>query len=188
MRGGKHVSQHIRGTDYEQLDMMPSKLSYRNLDLTLEKQKKPVERLKQLLQPLRQEYEFIFLDCPPNISLVSENIFHAADLILVPMIPTILSAMTYEKLLKFFDKYGLSKRRIRPFFSMVERRKKLHADLMQSMLKENGKFLTTAIPYLSEVERMGLYREPLTRRYPNSRSAVAYQLLWEEIKKLQKNG
>jgi hypothetical protein len=46
----------------------------------------------------------------PNITLVSENVFESADVILVPMIPTTLSMMTYRKLVQFFDEAGLDKK------------------------------------------------------------------------------
>ena len=48
-------------------------------------------RMRGRLKPLAEEYDFIFLDCPPSISLVSESVFYAADALLVPVIPTILS-------------------------------------------------------------------------------------------------
>ena len=63
------------------------------------------------------EYDYVFLDCPPNITLVSVNIFYASDLILVPVIPTTLSYRTLENLLTFFKKEKLGLKKILPFFS-----------------------------------------------------------------------
>ena len=51
-----------------------------------------------MLEPLRGEYEYMFLDCPPSISLVSESVFEAADALLVPIIPATLSSRTFEQL------------------------------------------------------------------------------------------
>ena len=65
----------IKGTDHERLDLLPSDFSYRHLDLALDAFRKPTERLTRVLAPLRGEYDYIFLDCPPSISLVSESVF-----------------------------------------------------------------------------------------------------------------
>ena len=51
-----------------------------------------------MLEPLRDEYDYIFLDCPPSISLVSESVFEAADALLVPIIPATLSSRTFDQL------------------------------------------------------------------------------------------
>lgn len=82
LKGGRHIEKNIRGTDYENLDMLPADFSYRNIDIALDDCKKSHHRLAKVLHPLEDDYERIFLDCPPNITLLSENIFHAADHIL----------------------------------------------------------------------------------------------------------
>ena len=94
--GKRDLEDCIRGTDYEGLDLLPADFSYRNMDLFLEHTKKPERRLHQLLEPLAGEYDYVFLDCPPSISLVSENVFYAADAVLVPTIPTPLSLRTFQ--------------------------------------------------------------------------------------------
>ena len=56
------------------------------------RQASPTRRLGAVLEPLQDEYEYTFLDCPPSISLVSESVFEAADALLVPIIPATLSS------------------------------------------------------------------------------------------------
>jgi len=46
---------------------------------------------------MQTQYDVVFLDCPPSISLLSENVFHAVDTLLVPMIPATLSVRTFER-------------------------------------------------------------------------------------------
>ncbi len=130
IRGGKHIDKNIKGTDFSNLDLLPSKLSYRNLDLALDALKNSKKRLKQILNELEDNYDYLFMDCPPGISLVSENVFNAADIIIVPLIPTTLSELTYEKLIKFFKKNDINSKKIYTFFSMVETRKTLHQETM----------------------------------------------------------
>ena len=84
LSGRRDIDGLIKGTDFEKLDLLPADFSYRNMDLMLGEAKKPVRQLLRLLRPLSEEFDRIFLDCPPSISLVSENIFRAADALLIP--------------------------------------------------------------------------------------------------------
>ncbi len=180
LKGGKHIADNIRGTDYLGLDLLPADFSYRNIDIALDDLKKAEQRLAKVLHPLLDEYDRIFLDCPPNLTLLAENIFYAADTILVPTIPTTLSVLSLKQLFKFLEKIGQNKKKALVFFSMVERRKKMHSDVMASMADAKG-VLPTPIPYLADVERMGIYRQPVTAALPSSPAAVAYNTLWQEI-------
>lgn len=184
LKGGKGIDKNIKGTDYDNLEILPSDLSYRNMDISLGNSKNAKKKLKDLLTPLQDEYDFVFLDCPPNITLVSENVFHAADCILVPCIPTTLSIRTLGQLIKFFKEKGLSLKKITAFFSMVERRKRMHQDNITKILgnKKISCFLMSQIPYLADVEKMGLTREPVAFTSPSSAATKAYESLWQEVK------
>jgi chromosome partitioning protein len=186
--GGRHLLEakgnlagRIKGTDYERLDLLPADISYRHLDLFLSDAKKPTRRLRTVLKPLAGDYDYVFLDCPPGISLVSEAVFDAAEVLLVPIIPTTLSLRTLEQLEEFRSERGSDGAQVLPFFSMTDRRKRLHRDIEESLPLEKPDLLTTTVPYASEVEKMGLRREPLVRFSPRSRAALAYRLLWDEI-------
>lgn len=182
VKGRKQLARSIKGTDYRGLDLLPADFSFRNLDLAYDQKKRSKKRLLEVLAPLAGEYDHIFLDCPPNLTLLSENIFHAADVILSPMIPTSLSRLTYEKLLAFFKSEGLDASRILAFFSMVENRKKLHREIRTQMASEYDTILANHIPYVSEIEQMGHYREPVMCFKPRSVGARSWLMLWQEIK------
>jgi cellulose biosynthesis protein BcsQ len=152
------------------------------MDLLLGENKKPALRLLKLLRPLADRYDLVVLDCPPSISLVSENIFRAADALLLPSIPTILSLRTLEQLLDFMEGHGL-KTPVYTFYSMVDRRKRLHQDVIASAGDPRCTVLQTLIPYASEVERMGLERRPVTDYAPRSTAGRAYRALWDEVKR-----
>ncbi len=131
---GKHeLDELIKGTDFVNLDLLPADFSFRNLDLVLDARKKPTQRLQKLLKPLADDYDFVFLDCPPSISLLSEAVFEASDILLSPVIPTTLSVRTLAQLSKFIKDNGSIKARLLPFFSMVDRRKKMHLDIIKSL-------------------------------------------------------
>jgi len=180
VRGKSDVDHLIRGTDYEFLDLLPADFSYRHLDIVLDGEKKPTRRLRRVLKPLADSYDYIFLDCPPNISLVSEAVFETAHALIVPLIPTTLSMRTMRQLLDFKRKNNLDALKVMAFFSMVDRRKKLHKEMVNS--HAGSWMLETDIPYASEVEQMGLKREPVSCYAPGGRSAVAYAALWSEIR------
>jgi cellulose biosynthesis protein BcsQ len=179
--GKRELDGLIKGTDFENLDLLPADFSFRNLDLVLDAKKKPTQQLKKLLKPLAEEYDFIFLDCPPNISLLSEAVFETSDILLSPIIPTTLSLRTLEQLETFIEDNKLHNLELIPFFSMVDRRKKMHLDIMESLVKIHPGLLTTVIPYASDIERMGLERMPLGGFIHKSRSIDAYNELWQEL-------
>ena len=179
--GDRELDGLIKATDFENLDLLPADFSFRNLDIILDERKKPTQRLKKLLAPLTKEYDFIFLDCPPNISLLSEAIFEASELLLSPIIPTTLSLRTLEQLKKYLKDNKLKNLQLLPFFSMADRRKKMHREIIESLAIQHPDILQAIIPYASDIERMGLERMPLGGYMKRSRSTEAYQSLWAEI-------
>src|ERR1700749_3884831 len=145
--GKRPLDDAIKGTDFENLDLIPADFTYRNMDLLLdlgtarESAAKPrgapggktARKLSKLLAPLAAEYDAVFLDCPPSVSLVSENVLHAADVIVVPLIPTTLSVRTLEQLAEFVAEFNGHKPELLAFFSMVDRRKKLHREITEKL-------------------------------------------------------
>lgn len=172
----------IKGTDYPNLDLLPADFSYRHLDVHLGDKRKPTRALAKVLKPFAAEYDFIILDCPPGISLVSEAVFETADYLLVPLIPTTLSVRTLEQLMSFGRKHDLQRMTLLPFFSMVDRRKRLHREIIVTLTARLPDMLTSEIPYSSEVEKMGVHRAALPEFAGQSRGALAYETLWQEIR------
>ena len=179
----KHpLADFIKATDYDRLDIVPADFSYRNMDLRLDETKKPIQRLRKLLKPLADDYDYVFLDCPPSISLVSENVFQAADALLVPTIPTTLSLRTLLQLMEFTREQGLGDLPVLPFFSMVDKRRQLHRLVVEHPPENIPRPLETYIPYASEVERMGVNQAPIAAFAPHGRAARSYEILWEELR------
>jgi chromosome partitioning protein len=176
--GKTDVDSQLKGTDTEGLDLLPADFSYRHMDLALGDEKRPERRLKAVIKPFRDEYEYTFLDCPPSISLVSEAVFEAADALLVPIIPATLSSRTLDQLHDVLS--GGPK--VLGFFSMADRRKKLHRQIMDELAGEHD-VLETVIPNSADVERMGSERAALVDFAPRSRAARAYADLWEEVRR-----
>lgn len=182
LSGKKGLAGNVKGTDFYNLDLMPADFSYRNLDILLDDLKKPTRKIRQLLKPVAKDYDYVFLDCPPGITLLSESIMIAADALVIPLIPTTLSLRTFEQIEEFCQKHKIRKTAILPFFSMVDRRKTMHKDILANLPKTHNEVLKTYIPYASLVERMGLEREPVSAYAPESVAGLAFYDLWQEIK------
>ncbi|MEO1874507.1 MAG: ParA family protein [Cobetia sp.] len=176
--GKQDMSRVIRSTDYQNLDVLPAEFSYRNLDHILEEEKRT--RLRKVLKPVRDDYDLVILDCPPSISSLSEQVFASADTLLVPIIPTVLSLRTLEQLNAYLAEIDLDVP-VWPFFTLVDRRKTLHKDVMESLKQDYPLQLSGFIPYSSVVERMGIERKPIGTFSRNSSPAVSYRSLWQEI-------
>jgi chromosome partitioning protein len=184
--GQRPLDDAIKGTDYELLDLIPADFTYRNMDLLLDKgpEAKQNRKLSRLLSPLSEEFDAVFLDCPPSISLVSENVLHAADVIVVPLIPTTLSVRTLDQLTEFLETFHGRRPEVLPFFSMVDRRKKLHREIVEELSAKREGIARTPIPSAALIENMSVTRAPVTASAPSSAIARAYRSLWAEVRAL----
>jgi chromosome partitioning protein len=188
VRGRRDPAEALKGTDVEGLDLLPADLSYRHLDLVLDREKRPRDGVGRVLRALADDYDLAIVDCAPSISLVSESVFAAADLLLVPLVPSTLSVRTLEQLHAFLDGARGRPPRVLAFLSMVDRRKRLHLSLAETLPQTFPGMAQAAIPAASAVELMGLDRLPLVESRPRDRAALAYAGLWKELREALDGG
>jgi cellulose biosynthesis protein BcsQ len=179
--GRRELPEAIIPSAYPGLDVLPADLSYRKFDLHLAERKRPTERLLKMSRVLRDQYDVLLLDCPPGISLLTENVLRAADALVVPILPTPLSLRMLAQLQDFIVSEGWSDLRLLPFFSMVDRRRALHCDLVVEARTQFPATLATEVPYWSDIERMSVRRAPVSAALPRSAAARIYAELWREI-------
>jgi chromosome partitioning protein len=184
VRGRRALNDSIKGTDYDDLDLLPADFTYRNMDLALDATKNSTQRIARLLKPLSADYDLVFLDCPPSMSLVSENVLQASDTILVPLIPTTLSVRTFEQLTDFIASLPGRRPTVLGFFSMVDRRKRLHRDIVEHVSARRSDIAATTIPALSVIEQMALRRQPLPAYAARSQAAERYEQLWAQTQQV----
>jgi chromosome partitioning protein len=182
IRGSRDLDKAIKGTDFDGLDLLPADFTFRNLDLILDTTKKPTQQLARLLRPLRTSYDLVFLDCPPGISLLSEAVLYAADLVLAPIIPTTLSVRTLDQLTEFISDMDGHRPALLAFSSMIDRRKRLHKEIAERLPAERDDVAATAIPALSVIEQMAVQRAPVTAFAPRSAASRGYAELWAEVR------
>jgi cellulose biosynthesis protein BcsQ len=177
------LSASLQDSEFDNLWILPSDLSARNADLMLNEMRQSKKKLSSMLSSIKKDFDVVFLDCPPGISLLHENIFAASDWLLMPNIPTTLSIRSYETVKNYFKENDLDKSKIKCFFSMVDHRKNLHHETMQEFYKDKL-FFKNYIPYLSDVEKMGVNQSPLFEFANSSYAAQCFRDLWKEVKKV----
>ncbi len=181
--GWRHL---VRSTTHPNLYLLPSDFRNHYLDRDLATQEASKKQFKQFLRQAKNEFEYIFIDCPPSMDLAAENVFQAADFVLVPMVPAQLSEHALQQVQSFFDERKYDRRKLIPFFNLVDMRRKLHRDTLATFKKKKRRIMRSFIPYSSSVEKMGVKRAPIYQFSSKSRAASCYRNLWQELKWFKK--
>jgi cellulose biosynthesis protein BcsQ len=181
IRGDRALRDVVVATEHDRLDLIPADFSNRRMDVHLDKRHDSATLLLKLMRPLQARYASLILDCPAGMSLVSENVMHAVDVLVVPLLPTPLSVRLLEQLLEFIAARGWNDVTVLPFFSMVDRRRALHNQTIAELRARFPSILATEVPYGADYERMAARRAPIESYAPASQAAETYRALWREI-------
>lgn len=163
-----------RASRIDRIDVLGADTSLRGLDrmfFDLGKKK----RLARLLEGLSGDYDRIILDCPPGLTETSEQVLQAADIVIVPVIPSPLSQRALGEVARFLIQKGGRHPPILPVFSMVDRRRSLHI----RALEEEPDW--PIVPMASAVEQMTVRRAPLGEFAAAAPAGRAYNALWAAI-------
>ncbi len=163
------VARQARPTRYPKLDLIGADSSLRRLDQLfhdLDKKK----RLAKLLGELKG-YDRVLLDCPPGLTETADQVMRAADLIVIPVIPSPLSQRAYEEVVRHLG----GRAALMPVHVMVDRRRALHAEAIAA----NPDW--PVVPMASAIEGMAAKREPVGASAPRSPAAQAFADLWRAI-------
>ena len=166
----------ITTTPVPRLDLLAADASLRALDrffFDLGKRK----RLAKLLDGLEKTYERIILDCPPGLTETSEQVMRAADIILVPVIPSPLSRRALDEVVAHLDRENGGHAPILPVFSMVDRRRALHLEA----IARNPEW--PVIPMASAIEQMSVHRAPVGSFAARSPAGMAFASLWTGVER-----
>lgn len=144
--------------------------------------------LKRALESIKNNYDYIIIDCPPSLSILTMNALVAADYVLIPVAPDILSLRGMENLIEYIIKV---KRVINPrleilgiIINMFDRRT-LHAkEAKQILIEEFGeqiRIFKTDIMYTTKVKDSYGAKKPVVLYDPNSEVARQYMILTKEV-------
>ena len=171
------VSGLIRPSNVVGIDVLPADESLRSLDYAFHDLGKR-KRLAKITEHLEADYDRIIIDCPPGLTDTSDQILRAADIVVVPVIPSALSQRSLDVIKEYVGSKKGPKVTLAPVFSMVDRRRAIHRAELD---KHKG---WPAIPMASAYERMSDERQPIGEMLPRSTAAVqAVADLWKRIEK-----
>ncbi|MCX9146960.1 ParA family protein [Erythrobacter sp. WG] len=173
---GSDPARLIRQTDYPGLDLLPADESIRALDRQLDRLGKK-KRLAKLGAMLGKDYDRVIFDCPPVLNSLSEQVIRAADLVIVPLPPSPLSARAFEVVVEGVRGTGKGHPPILPVLSMLDLRRSLH----KAAREANPTW--PAIPLASAVEQCAVERRPVGAFAPRSPAARAMAALWTAIER-----
>jgi chromosome partitioning protein len=165
------LEQLVCQTGIAGLDVLPADRSLREADgffAALGKKR----RLARLTEALGATYDRVILDCAPGLTPTSEQTMRAADLIIIPVIPSPLSRRAFDEVAQHLDRNMKGKVPILPVFSMVDRRRALHRDAQEQSPD------WPSIPMASAVEQMATRRLALGAFAPQSPALSAIDFLW----------
>ncbi|RZT54961.1 cellulose biosynthesis protein BcsQ [Sphingomonas sp. BK036] len=163
------VAKQARPTPYRHLDLIAADASLRGLDQLfhdLDKKK----RLAKLLGELAG-YDRVILDCPPGLTETADQVMRAADLIVIPVIPSPLSTRAYDAVVQHLG----GRTALLPVHVMVDKRRALHAEALARHPD------WPVIPMASGIESMAVRRAPVGVFAPRSAAAQAFAELWRRI-------
>ncbi len=172
--GDSDPKKLIRPSRLDRIDLLAADASLRRLDqLLFEIDKK--KRLTKLIDGLSKHYDRIILDCPPGLTETTEQVVRAADIVIVPVIPSALSQRAFDEVVAFMDEKKARQAALLPVHSMLDQRRRVHKEAREA----NPDW--PVIPMASVVEQVASEGRPLGALAPHSPAHKAYQSLWREI-------
>ncbi|MEM8726179.1 MAG: ParA family protein [Pseudomonadota bacterium] len=166
----------IQKTSYDNLSLLPADESIRTLDRQFDRLGKR-KRLAKLSEALSKDYDRIVFDCPPVLNEISTQVMRAADLVIVPLPPSPLSARALDLVVAEVRGSGKGHPPILPVMSMVDMRRTLHREAREA----NPKW--PVVPLASAIEQCAVERKPVGEFAPRSPAARAFAQLWTAIER-----
>ncbi|MBO5082992.1 MAG: ParA family protein [Lachnospiraceae bacterium] len=191
MLGECSIKECILSEVIPNLDMLPTNVNLAAIEIeTIDVENKEYI-LKNELDWIKDKYDFILIDCPPSLSMLTVNAMSAADSVLVPIQ---CEYYALEGLSQLIHTINLVKSRLNEdlemegvVFTMYDSRTNLSAEVVENV-KENldEKIFDTVIPRNIRLAEAPSFGQPITIYDPKSAGAVSYLELAEEIIKANK--
>ena len=172
----------------EGIDLIPANISLAGLEVALVNTMNRERILKQFLEPVKKDYDYVLLDCMPSLGMLTVNALAAADTTLIPVQANYLSAKGLEQLLQTINKV---KRQINPklriegiLLTMVESRTN-YAKEISSLIRDTYgghiKVFNTEIPRSVRAAEISSEGKSIFLHDPKGKVAEAYQKLTKEV-------
>lgn len=184
--GRAKAEQVLVKTEFSNLDLLPSSMDLAGAEIELVDLDHREGRLKTALAPLREKYEYILIDCPPSLGMITTNALTAADTLLVPIqceyyaLEGLTQLMNTVRRVKRQYNRGLSVEGV--LLTMYDGRLNLTQQVVEEVKKYfPRKVFSTVIPRAVRLSEAPSFGKPIQYFDKNSRGAQAYNALAEEI-------
>ena len=172
----------------EGIDLIPANISLAGLEVALVNTMNRERILKQFMEPVKKDYDYVLLDCMPSLGMLTVNALAAADTTLIPVQANYLSAKGLEQLLQTINKV---KRQINPklriegiLLTMVDSRTN-YAKEISSLIRDTYgghiKVFNTEIPRSVRAAEISSEGKSIFLHDPKGKVAEAYQKLTKEV-------
>ncbi len=177
------IARVIKQTQLQKLQLIPSTIRLERQAQALYTRPKREELLKQALSPIGRQYDYIIIDCPPSLGVLTEAAITAANLVIVPCLMEARAADALVDLLdlitalrgKRFDAWRI-------LLTKVDSRKTVtNQAVMTSLRQWKHKMFRISIPQSEPLNQSQIMRTDVFSYAPSSKGAAAYQALTKEI-------
>jgi len=184
--GRASLEEVIRKTSVPGLSVIPSGIDLSGAAVELVEQENRDLFLKNALEPVRSQYDFILIDCPPSLGVLTLNGLAAANAVLIPMQCEYFAMEGLSLLLQTIKRIqkGLNKElQIEGiFFTMYDQRTRLAQDVVKEVSAYfREKVFETIIPRNVRISEAPSHGLPISQYDPQSSGGKAYQSLAEEV-------
>lgn len=184
--GDAEAGEAIIPTGVGRLDIIPSNIDLAGAEIELVGVDDREKVLKKVLSPLRNFYNYILIDCPPSLGLLTVNALTSADSILIPIQGEFFAL---EGLSQLMNTIKLAKKYLNPslevegvVLTMYDSRSNLVSQVTDEILKFFGKkVFSTRIPRNVRLGEAPSYGLPIMQFDPRSSGSMAYKALTEEL-------
>lgn len=184
--GGEDADTVILKTDYERLNILPSSIQLAGAELELANIVSRETILKNILDAQREKYDFILIDCPPSLGLLTANALTAADSLLIPIQSEYYALEGVGQLIRTME---LVKETFNPnlelegvLITMYDGRTNLAVSVAEDVKNFFGnKVFSTLIPRNVRLSEAPSYGEPIIEYDPRSKGAIVYTKLAQEV-------
>jgi chromosome partitioning protein len=183
---GAEIQEAIQTTEVPGLSAVPSTIDLAGAEIELVSQFSRENRLRKALESIQDEYDFVLLDCPPSLGLLTVNALTAADELIVPIQCEYYALEGLGQLLK---NVRLVQQNVNPglrlsgiVMTMFDARTKLADQVIDEVRAYFGsRVYDTIIPRTVRLSEAPGFGKPISLYDPSSKGAMAYKWLAEEV-------
>ena len=169
----------------QNLDLVPSGLEMAGIEIEMTNMRRREDVLKDLLEPQKSRYDYIILDCPPSLGLITMNALAASNKLIVPMKPDLMSSYG----LSMMDVFCAEMQDLNPgihidfiFFNVYEKGQTM-TDTVEADVREKygDRVLDTVVRKNNDVAKAAFEYTDVVSAYPSSNGATDFKALVDEL-------